>query len=59
MQILREPSNDILHDAGTLMVLGVDERGPFSEADCWLAAGRVLDTSEALGAARPSAGRRD
>lgn len=40
--LLESPSYDIFYDAGTLVVVGVEERGPFSEADCWLAAENLM-----------------
>ncbi len=40
--ILREPSFNIFYDASTLVVIGVRERGTFSDADCWLAAENLM-----------------
>ena len=39
---LRSDSFDIFYDAGTLVVIGVASRGPYSDADAWLAAGHLL-----------------
>ena len=36
--LLRNEAFNIFYDAGTLIVIGVDERGPYTDADCWLAA---------------------
>lgn len=36
--LLGSESFNIFYDAGTLVVIGVKERGPYSDADCWLAA---------------------
>lgn len=47
-QLLTE-EYDIFYDAGTLVVIGVRERGPFSEADGWLAAANLMLAAYELG----------
>jgi nitroreductase len=39
---LRDASYDIFHGAGTLVVIAAQQRGPFSEADCRLAAATLM-----------------
>jgi nitroreductase len=39
---LRDPNFNIFYDASTLIVIGVKERGPFTDADCWLAAENLM-----------------
>jgi nitroreductase len=39
---LSDPSFNIFYDAGTLVAIGVGERGSYSEADCWLAAQNLM-----------------
>ncbi len=40
--LLTSPDFNIFYDASTLVVIGVAERGPYSDADCWLAAGNLM-----------------
>lgn len=48
---LSDPSFDIFHGAGTLIVIGYEVHNSFVEADCWLAAQNVMlaATAEGLG----------
>jgi nitroreductase len=39
---LRTPSFNIFYDASTLIVVGVGERGSYTDADCWLAAASLM-----------------
>jgi nitroreductase len=39
---LRDPWFNIFYDAGTLIVIGVHERGTYTDADCWLAAENLM-----------------
>src|SRR3974390_3240959 len=38
LAVLSDPEFNIFYDAGTLIIIGCKARGPFVEADCWLAA---------------------
>ena len=38
----QDPTFNIFYDASTLVIIGVAERGPYTDADCWLAAENVL-----------------
>lgn len=40
--LLRSPGFNIFYDASTLVVIGAAEPGPFTEADCWLAAENLM-----------------
>ncbi len=40
--LLGTPEFNIFYNAGTLVTIGVETRGPFSEADAWLAAGNLM-----------------
>jgi nitroreductase len=40
--LLRSDSFNIFYDASTLVVIGTPERGPYTDADCWLAAQNLL-----------------
>jgi nitroreductase len=40
--MLGNPSYNIFYDAGTLVVICRKHRGPFTEADCWLAAENLM-----------------
>jgi nitroreductase len=39
---LRSPAFNIFYDAQTLVVISVSERGPYADADCWLAAQNLM-----------------
>jgi nitroreductase len=39
---LRDDTFNIFYDAGTLIVICCKERGPFTDADCWLAAENLM-----------------
>jgi nitroreductase len=39
---LRDPAFNIFYDASMLIVIGVDERGTYTDADCWLAAANLM-----------------
>jgi nitroreductase len=40
---------NIFYDAGTLVVIGVDHVGPYTDADCWLAAANLMLSARARG----------
>lgn len=40
---------DVFHGAGTLVVIGSQQEGPFVAADCWLAAANLMLEAHALG----------
>lgn len=40
--LLRDESFCIFYDAATLVVIGANEPGPYTEADCWLAAENLM-----------------
>ena len=40
--LLRSEAFNIFYDASTLVVIGVAERGPYTDADCWLAAENLM-----------------
>lgn len=40
--ILQDEGFNIFYDAGTLIVIGTSQQGPFSDADCWLAAQNLM-----------------
>ncbi len=40
--LLETPSFNIFYDAATLVVISVSARGPYSDADCWLAAENLM-----------------
>jgi len=46
---LSDPNFNIFYDAGTLVVIGCKARGPFVEADCWLAAENLMLAATAEG----------
>jgi nitroreductase len=48
-ELLQDPEFNIFYNASTLIVIGVAERGPFTEADCWLAAANLMLTAPELG----------
>jgi nitroreductase len=47
--ILADPAFDIFYDAGTLIVICARPKGPFTTADCWLAAENLMLAATALG----------
>jgi nitroreductase len=47
--VLSDPAFNIFYDAGTLVVIGCTARGPFVEADCWLAAENLMLAATAKG----------
>jgi nitroreductase len=47
--LLRNQSFNVFYDAGTLIVICVAQRGPYSEADAWLAAENLMLTACDLG----------
>lgn len=47
--MLRDPEYNIFYDAGTLVVIGVREPGPFAQADGWLAAQNLMLAACAVG----------
>lgn len=47
--LLRNESYDIFYGAGTLIVIGVKEQGPFSAADGWLAAENLMLAATEVG----------
>lgn len=49
LAVLSDPTFNIFYDAGTLVVIGCTERGPFVEADCWLAAENLMLAATARG----------
>jgi nitroreductase len=40
--LLEDPGFNIFYDASTLVVIGVEARSPYSDADCWLAAENLM-----------------
>jgi len=42
LQMLGDPSFNIFYDAGTLIVICRKHLGPYTEADCWLAAENLM-----------------
>lgn len=48
-ELLRSETFDIFYDAGTLIAIGVEQRGPFTDADSWLAAENLMLTACDLG----------
>ena len=40
--MLTSPDFNIFYDASTLIVISVAERGPYTDADCWLAAENLM-----------------
>jgi nitroreductase len=46
---LQDPSFNIFYDAGTLVVVGVSERGTYTDADCWLAAANLMLAAAEVG----------
>ena len=40
--MLSEPNFNIFYNASTLVVIGVGERGTYTDADCWLAAQNLM-----------------
>jgi len=42
MEVLEDPAFNIFYDAGTLVVIGVETRTTYSDADCWLAAQNLM-----------------
>ena len=40
--LLTQPQFNIFYNASTLIVIGVEERGPYAEADAWLAAQNLM-----------------
>lgn len=49
LAVLSDPAFNIFYDAGTLIVIGCTSRGPFVEADCWLAAENLMLAATAKG----------
>jgi len=49
LAVLKDPVFNIFYDAGTLVVVGSKVRGPFVEADCWLAAENLMLAATAKG----------
>ncbi|UGA41446.1 nitroreductase family protein [Bradyrhizobium quebecense] len=49
LAVLSDPNFNIFYDAGTLVVIGCKARGPFVEADCWLAAENLMLAATARG----------
>lgn len=47
--ILQDEGFNIFYDAGTLIVIGTSQQGPFSDADCWLAAQNLMLAAAARG----------
>ena len=48
---LRDATFNIFYDASTLVVIGAQERGAYTEADCWLAAENLMLVATDLGLA--------
>jgi nitroreductase len=44
-EMLQNPSFNIFYDASSLIVIGVRERGSYTDADCWLAAENLMLTA--------------
>jgi len=42
VELLGNPSFNIFYDASTLIVIGVEKRGMYTDADCWLAAENLM-----------------
>ncbi len=49
LAMLKNPAFNIFYDAGTLVVIACRARGPFVEADCWLAAENLMLAATAKG----------
>jgi len=49
LTLLSDPAFNIFYDSGTLVVIGCTARGPFVEADCWLAAENLMLAATAKG----------
>jgi len=49
LALLKSPAFNIFYDAGTLVVIACRARGPFVEADCWLAAENLMLAATAKG----------
>ena len=49
LSVLSDPNFNIFYDAGTLVVIGCKTRGPFVDADCWLAAENLMLAATARG----------
>ena len=49
LAMLADPAFNIFYDAGTLIVVCCKARGPFVDADCWLAAENVMLAATAKG----------
>ena len=47
--ILEAPEFNIFYDAGTLIVIGADHAGTYTDADCWLAAQNLMLAARAMG----------
>lgn len=47
--LLKSESYDIFYDAGTLVVICATAQGPYTDADCWLAAENLMLAACALG----------
>ena len=47
--LLRDENFNVFYDAGTLIMICVTQRGPYSEADAWLAAENLMLTACDLG----------
>ncbi|MGO9709346.1 MAG: nitroreductase family protein [Polyangiaceae bacterium] len=48
---LGDPNFNIFYDASTLIVIGVNERGTYTDADCWLAAENLMLAAVEVGLA--------
>ncbi len=49
LAVLNDPHFNIFYDAGTLIAICCKARGPFVEADCWLAAENIMLAATAKG----------
>lgn len=49
LALLSDPNFNIFYDAGTLIVVCCKAKGPFVEADCWLAAQNLMLAATAQG----------
>ncbi|MGY4314099.1 nitroreductase family protein [Bradyrhizobium sp. JR3.5] len=49
MQVISDPEFNIFYDAGTLIVICCKAKGPFVDADCWLAAENLMLAATAQG----------
>lgn len=49
LDIFAQPEFNIFYDAGTLIVIGALQAGPFVAADCWLAAENLMLAARSMG----------